>query len=337
VRKLALAALASALIAGLTGVGGAVAQDRAPLPAWTPGLDVDALATNAGVTLPAGRTTVTLSGTITSTVDGLRYDALYRFTEGGAQRVDLLVLPPGARVVDEDVAAHTYVVDLGAARSLRIDPSVIARHSLSTVSEVRDGLRGAIVVDVTTDPMAVMAALPSPGPPAGAAAPLGTAALVGLSALAAGAPALLFAFIGYRRRRTPVDALSRRVFRAADAVEREAKRLGPAFVPLVTSAADARQEGRRLVAAHRTAARARRRLSAFGGTGKRRFVDLDQAERDALQELTMLVDRLEDVAVSIASHDARHENSGDAEAALRSLTEELDVVLSADEEARAVA
>jgi hypothetical protein len=322
------------VVAGMA--SGATAQRRAALPAWQPGLDVDALAAGAGVTLPA-RTRVTLSGTVTSMVDGERYDAFHRVTDEGGQRASLVVLPLGARVVEEDYEAHTYVVELGAARALRIDPAVIAVRSLHTVSEVRDGLRGAIVVDVAYDPAAADAAVAAASADA-AAPPLSNAAIAGYGALAATPPMLLLALFGaFRRRRRPERVLLSRIRRAADAIDREAIRLGPAFGPLQDAADEARREGARLHRAHRDVEGARRRLSSITRTDRGRLVELDVTERRALLELGVLADRLEETAVSLASHDARLANAGDVDAALHVLGDELRTAISADLEARRVA
>ncbi len=326
-------AVALTVLAGASSVS---AQRRAALPAWAPGLNVDGLAAGAGVQLP--RTTrVTLSGTVTSTVDGERYDAFHRLTDHGGQRVPFVVLPPGASIVEEDYEAHTYVVELRHGRDLRIDPSVISARSLSTVCEVRNGLRGAIVVDVAADPAAADAALAAAASER-AEPPMSTAEMAGYGALAATPPMLLLALFGaFRRRRRPERTLMRRIEAAAAAVHREADRLGPAFAPVESAAEASRDEGKRLFRAHRDAREAKRRLRSIGGRGNARFVDLDTAERKALRELEVLCDRLEDTAVSLASHDARHANAGDVESALASLGEELATALSADEEARAVA
>jgi hypothetical protein len=167
---------------------------------------------------------------------------------------------------------------------------------------------------------------------------MSAAEMASYGAAAAAPPFFLLALFGvFRRRRRPERALMRRIRAAIGAVHREADRLGPAFAPVRSAADTSREEAERLFRAHRDAQRAKRRLKSIGGSGNARFVDLDTAERKALRELGVLCDRLEDTAVSLASHDARHANAGDVESALSFLNEELATAISADEEARAVA
>jgi len=331
-----IVAVVVGILAGLLLASTASAQRRVSLAAWQPELNLDLHAARAGVGYTTNRR-VTLSGTVTSTIDGERYDAFHRITENGGQRVDLVVLPPNAVVVEQDYEAHTYVVELRRGHTLRFDTSVIARQNLNTVSEVRRGLRGAIIVDLATNPVAADAVVAAAATQA-AEPPMSTMEMAGYGALAAAPPMFLLALFGaFRRRRRPEKIFMRRIIAAASAVDREAKRLGPAFDPLRDAAFASREEGTRLLRAHGDARAAKRRLKSIGGTGNKRFVELDTAERKALRELEILCDRLEDTAVSLASHDARHANAGDVEAALGSLGEELRTAISADEEARQVA
>ncbi len=263
------AAAAAAFLFVMLLVSGAAAQGRASISTWGPGLDVDALAQRSGIAL-APTTRVTLSGTLTSTVDGERYDAFHRITDAGPQRVPLVVLPPDARIIEEDYEAHRYTVEMKRGRLLRLDLRVIGQRSLHTVSEIRSGLRGAIVADVVGDPIALSAAAAG----AGAEPPMSGAALATYGALAATPPMLLLAFFGaFRRRRRPERALMRRIRVAVAAVHREAKRLGPAFAPVQSAADASRAEAERLFRAHQGARGAKRRLRAIGGSGNARFVD----------------------------------------------------------------
>lgn len=282
-----------------------------------------------------GPVRVELRGTITSHVDGSTFDALSRWN--GARRLTSddpwILVPEGARIVEEDPEAHRYVLEIprhGRARFELLARRLAHEHFL-TPSELSARTTGAIEVRLL-DPVPM--AVPVQIARADATSGVPLAYLAG----GAGAPLLLVLAMGLarRRRRRGDRVLLARAKKAVRAVCRETERLGPAFDDVAT-ASRRMLDGAIAVVHHldevRAALRRTRALRSRGAHERR--ADLHRAAREALDRLAQIVDRLETTATQLAAQTASHAASRDVEALLGALDAEITTAVSADDEARA--
>ena len=283
-----------------------------------------------------GPAIVELRGSITSHVDGSTFDALSRWNGDTRLTSDdpWVTFPEGTRIVEEDPAAHRYVVAIPRRSSGRVELLArrIAHEHFLTPGDLTGRTTGAIEVRLLER---VPVATPVSSTRTSTAGDLPLAAYL---AGGAGAPLLLVLLFGVaqRRRRRPDRALVARARKAVRAIDRETERLGPAF-------ADVAGMGRRMldgvlaVQRHleevRAALRRTRGLRSPGASERR--ADLHRAGREALDRLACFVDRLEGTATRLAAQTASHAKSPEVDALLAALDSELSTAVSADDEARA--
>ncbi len=280
-----------------------------------------------------GPARVELRGSISSRVDGTTVDAVSRWSGDVRLRADApwIVVPEGTTIVEEDPAAHRYVLAVPRSRDARIELAVrrLAHEHFLTPSELRERTTGAIEVRVlerVPEPAALARVAEAAGPARGAALAAGAAS--------ASLFLVLIAALASRRSRHADRALVRRARRAVRAVEREVDRLGPAFADVATSARGM-LDGALAVQAHlgevRDALGRTRRLSSAGAAERR--LELHRQAREALDRLVHLVDRLEATATQLAARTAEHARARDIDARERDLDSDLDTAVSADAEA----
>lgn len=326
--RLAVVALLAALAAPVSAQETAV-RHRLPLP-LDGGVDLARLAAPGDDPVR-----VVLTGTLSSRVDGAEIDALSARTpsgrfEGGGPFV---TLPGGATAVSADAATNRYVFDVPRAPvmpiGLRLGP--LAQRHLISASELRDGITGAIVLEVL-EPVAAAAPARvnrlSPWPVAGF---LGA----GLAMLALFA---LLAVRARRRARIPEEALMRRAWHATRVIRKESRGLGRQFRDVVAAAGRLLDTAGR-VRQHATAARdaLARTRELSSPRALRRRSDLVRAEREAMARLEDIVERLEETATQLAGHAAGQARVGDVDLVVSLLDLEVEAAVEADHEARAIA
>jgi hypothetical protein len=268
-----------------------------------------------------------LSGTYTFLLDGAELDAMGgQLGERHDPSLAMVALPPGARVIDEDRAAHRYTIEAPRSASmpiaLRIAP--LAMRHLITASEARANLQGSIALEHVAQP-------PTPAPSAvvverASSVPIGAwlAGLLGFGALGGAA-----AWVS-KRRRDPAAVLSRRAHRARAAIARECAALGPAFDP-VSSSATRLLEATEQAASHDRALRdALSRTSWTQAAGDRAALAERTAQaRSRLQELVL---RLESIATQLAGRRADASRAVGIDALVSELEDDFDAAASAEDE-----
>ncbi|MCB9619012.1 MAG: hypothetical protein H6724_06125 [Sandaracinus sp.] len=282
---------------------------------------------------------IELRGTVDSIADGSVLDAFARRSDGRSFVAEgpFVGLPMGSELVHEDVAAHRYRVRLPHAGPHAVTFAIgrIASAQLRTRSETLATLRGRLEVCALRAPglvvgdVVVESAGASGETVEASAAPfVGGAALLGL-----------FGFAGlFARRRRSRDAwpkLERRADRAVRASEREVARLGPAFAPVASGAAEV-LEVFRGVRAH--AAELQRAVARIGGEGREAATRRDALRAEAAVAVARgegLVERLEGTAASLAAELAEQHRVRDIDERAVRLGRELELAVAADREARA--
>jgi hypothetical protein len=289
-----------------------------------------------------GPVLVMIEGTLTSTYDGSELDALHRRearqgAPGGLQwQVDgpFVRLPPGTRLVEADLGAHRYLFEVPRAPllSIAVDLAPLAMRHLVTRSEIIASCHGALQMSVFGEPSESLVDEARGGAAAGlsARAPLFGGGLLALLTMIGGARTLR------RWRRTPERLLSARARAAAQVLEAEGAALGPAFSHVVGAAGElvqTVQSGQGRLRELREARRRLRRLDAAGARERREA--LERREAQTLEELHTLTSRLEETAAQLAACRVEQRCAVDTEALSRALKDELDLALTAAEEARA--
>ncbi len=281
---------------------------------------------------PGGKVRFVLTGAVFSRVDGSSYDAFTRRVGDRVVQEDgaFVVLPPGARLLESDPLAHRYVVEVDARASAPVafaTSKLVGRYLLPR-SEVVERLDGAIAVHVlgAAPPVATgLAAMPTTAPELRDEDALGSFfALVALPL-----PLLLLL------RRTPEERQKlRRIARALRAIEVEARRLGPAFLPVVDAA---RRVSDAAATLGHDAARARsafRRTSwVQSGAALERRRKVQDREQEVVQRLGYLADQLEVLATELVAVDIDDGSSRALTDRLSDLVHELDEAVAARHEA----
>jgi hypothetical protein len=279
---------------------------------------------------------VVLAGSYSYLLDGSEIDAVSRSVSGQRDVASgpFVALPPGTRVLDEDIGAHRYTVEIPRARSMPIALNVIglANRDLVTASEARANLSGAIEIEVLVPP--------APPPTAitrARARMTQTASAVPAGAWAGGAlgSVLLgvFAFVVARRRREHVAVLLRRAGRARAAIAREVIALGPAYDP-VSASADRLDEAARQHAAHHrsiTDALARTAFASSAEAAEGR-ASLARRKNEVVLRLEGLVARLEETATQLAGRNADAGRAVGVDRLLADLGADLDAAVEAEDE-----
>lgn len=270
---------------------------------------------------------IVIEGTVSSLHDGSEVDAFARRTSD-LDFVDdgpFVNLPEGSEILHADLAAHRYVVRIGSAGEVSFAVQRLAMRQLLTRSEAASHLRGGFDVALPIDP-ALEPAIAASQPASTPWWPLG-----GLVLLAAGITAW------WRRRETsPYPRLVARGARALAAVGAEARRLGPAFAPVVESTRSL-QEGLRALRDHATAiASAERRIVGEGVEAAAKRAALVEEGRDTLERARALVDRMEGVAAHLAAAVAEHARAGGVDEAMAMLGSDLSIALEADAAAQRI-
>jgi len=281
---------------------------------------------------------VVLSGTYSFALDGSRIDAMGATTRSGRDVAvgPFVRLPPGARVVASDPAAHRYTVEVPRAEHMAVALNVIplAMRHLIGVREARDGLVGAIEVEHLVTMAEAIGVVPDHEP----------SAVVGRRA-DGGVPvawvAVVLGLVGVgswagwrsRRRRGAVRSLRRRARRAHRAIVREIAALGPAFDPVGASVERLLEVVEQHAAHHGALTRALSRTAwtrSAEADGRRRALSERRAE--VLRSLAAIVDRMEGLATDLAARGAESTRARGAEALMRELSDELDTVASVNRE-----
>lgn len=326
--KRALVALAMLIAAPASAQGttsGWTVAHRAPLSPHAPPLDLASLASPH-----EERVRIRLSGSYSFLLDGSEIDAL------GARRAghtdvsgpSIVVLPPGAELVESDPIAHRYTVEIPRATSMpvAIDASPLAMRYLITASEARAQLQGAIFVEHL---------VPPPPPPAAITVAAREASeLSPIVWIVSGASGLFFfglAFLAVRRRRDPLLALARRARRAQRAIERECALLGPAFDPVAASTARLLEAAERSERHRREVERALSR-TAWTSSATNERARLHEQSESARRRLAQIAARLEQTATTLAGRRADALRAGDVDSLLGELGDDLDAAVSAEDE-----
>lgn len=267
---------------------------------------------------------VVLEGTVSSLHDGSEIDAFARRTSDLEFTGDgpFVNLPEGSEVLEADPAAHRYRVRIGRDGEVSFAVQRLAMRQLLTRSEATSYLRGGFDLSVPLD----AAAAPDVGREEMATSPAPWWPLLGLLLLlAAGA-----VVISRRRKTGPYPKLIQRGARALAAVGAEARRLGPAFAPVVESTASL-QDGLRAMRGHAAAiASAERRIVGEGVESAAKRAALVEEGGDTLERARALVDRMEGVAAHLAAAVAEHARAGGVDDALAMLGSDLSIALEAD-------
>lgn len=269
---------------------------------------------------PGRRLIVELRGDVTCTTDGLTLDALGHPRGGGEARGGLVHLPDGARALESELGRH--VVELPEGEStLRFDGRALLGDRTVSRAQALWSLSGAIEVRVLNG----AAAAPFVADVAGSAPLRWPLAAGGLLVLLFGGAAL--------RRRSRATSLAR-AKRAAAAVRREARRLGPSFTPTIGHCAEvlrAAEAAQRHAETSEAALRRTRSLTAAGAVARRAALS---AQLDAVYaRIGALADRLEATAAQLAEHDAARARPQELEQQLRALEEDVQLGVRAELEA----
>jgi len=282
---------------------------------------------------------IVLSGTVTSSIDGVEYDPVAgRRFDGSGPRGEgpFVAFPPGARLVEKRGAGRT-VVELPRAASMPLSLQVapLARRHLVTMSEASASLSGGVEVQVLGPAPAVpevaFASLAKElaEVPTQAAAPVaGGASLLGLLGV--------LGFVQLRRTRRR-RRLMRRIRSTARGIGAESRALGPAF-DHVTASSEALLHAAGTAQRHlqeaRAALRRTRRHSSAAAALERQ--GLRQQEAEALGRLESIAERLEATRVALAAHGAGRSADACLSDSLEALDLEMATALSAEAEAGAL-
>lgn len=327
----ALATLFAALCAAPYANADAPVTRRLVLPLDGSPLDLAPLAY-----APGGRIRFVIEGAVFSTVDGSSFDAFSRRVGDRVVQEDggFIVLPPGARMIESDPLAHRYVIEIDALPSAPIafaTSKLVARYLLPR-SEVVERLDGDIMIEVLTPPRAVVG---SGALQAARGAPdLGEDDALGsfLALVALPLPLLLLL------RRTPEERRQlRRIGRALRAIDAEARRLGPAFLPVIDAAKRVSETARGIGRdVERARAAFRRTAWVESGAAAERRRRVQDREQDLVRRLSSLAEQFEVLATELAAVDLEGVSTAALAERLRELTHELDEAVAARQEAEKV-
>ena len=279
---------------------------------------------------------VVLVGSYSYLLDGSEIDAVSRTVSGQRDVASgpFVALPPGTRVLDEDVVAHRYTVEIPRASSMPIALNVIglANRDLVTASEARGNLSGAIEIEVLVPP-----APPPSASTQAATAITHTANAVPPSAWVGGALGVtilsMLAFVFARRRREHVAVLLRRAGRARAAIAKEVLALGPAYDPVSASADRLGEAARQHAEHHRSITDALARTSfASSAEAAEGRASLARRRVEVLTRLEALVARLEETATQLAGRNAEAGRAVGVDRLLADLGADLDSAVEAEDE-----
>lgn len=271
------------------------------------------------------RLVVELRGTVTCTTDGLMLDAM-GFPRGDADSGRALVrLPEGTQILESDRDLGRYIVQLPPGdATLLFDARPLLGDRTVSRAQALWSLSGAIEVRVVELEAAAIVATP------------GSESESERRPLAAGALALLAFALGgmaLQRRRRGRHGLGR-ARRAAAAVRREARRLGPSFAPTLDHCAEvlrAAEAAQGHAETSEAALRRTRHLVSDGAAARRlELADRLIAVRSRIAELA---DRLEVTAAQLAEHDAARARPQELERLLQALEEDVALGVRAEVEA----
>jgi hypothetical protein len=289
-----------------------------------------------------GRIRIVIDGAVFSSVDGNAYDAFTRRVGDRVLQEDgpFVLLPPGARVLESDPIAHRYTVELPARATAPLafaTSKLVSRYFLPR-SEVAHRLDGKITVEVlaptaspaaSTAPPSFEASLAQPTPPEDGGDPLGF--WVALFSM----PLPLLWLL----RRSPEEQRQlRRIERAMRAIDAEAHRLGPAFLPVISAArrvSDAAdgigRDAKRARAAYRRTA-----WVESSAAGLRRQ-EVQEREGELVHRLSKLAEQLEVLATELTAVDLDGASTRRLSTRLRDLMQELEEAVAARNEAETAA
>ncbi|MFK7991019.1 MAG: hypothetical protein AB8I08_33675 [Sandaracinaceae bacterium] len=277
-----------------------------------------------------------LTGSFSFQVDGSEVDAFTRTVNGQRDEAGaaMVTLPPGARIVSEDPAAHRYVLEVPRQAQLPIGLNLfgLSTRHLMTVSEVDANLSGAIELEHLVPP----APPPTTGEVAVSTA-VETAEGIGagpLALMSAGGLGFgLFGLLFVRRRRERIATLLRRARRARSAIAKEALAIGPAFDP-VAATADRLLEATTQQAAHVRSMDAALQRTAWADSNEARArrVELEVKRDESMQRLQSLVARLESTATELAGRAADTERASGVDRLVEELGMDLDAAGEAEDE-----
>ncbi len=283
---------------------------------------------------------IVLDGVVFSRIDGSSFDAYTRrigdrvLQEDGA----FVALPPGGRILESDPIAHRYTVELpvrGSAPIAFATSKLVSRYFLPR-SEIVSSLHGAITVEVlapagysSMDMAPIDASLAEPTPGRDDGDPLGF--WVALFSM----PLPLLWLL----RRSPEEQRQlRRIDRAVRAIDAEAQRLGPAFLPVIEAArrvSDAAdgigRDAKRARSAYRRTAWVESSAAAV------RRQEVQDRENDLVQRLSKLAEQLEVLATELTAVDLDGSSTRRLSTRLRDLTEQLEEAVAARHEAETAA
>lgn len=285
-----------------------------------------------------GPTRFWLVGTVSNRLDGSERDAFAtRRVQTFEPSAANVILPEGARVLERDPHRHAYLIEVPTPEARVVLPiAAWASRALVTRSEMVAALSGRIRVEVVRPAVA-----PAVAPTAVAAPVVDASDGEGPWALLVGALLLallvVVAFVRSRRNKDELIVLMHRARIATDHVRGEARRLGPAFDDVVTRAdetLDSLEKVRCHVVAIDAANARIRGLEGAEARAEREALAQDRA--DTVVRMAERVDHLEGVAAKLAAQVAGQARDASLDATLAALDEDVDVAISADEEARSV-